>query len=140
MFDLRGKPATRARHGDTPEHRPASESTRAESSETETTPPQTPATSNATPLPPLAKLMPMRWAEAQRRMGDYDVESCPRCGARLAPVVVVLDPDEIRRTLEMRAPGGPVELLSQAPSRGPPQGQLPLPFVVRDVRRAPATA
>lgn len=142
MFDRRGKPATRARHEDSPEHQPdtASESTSAATSETETTVPQTTATSTALPLAPLAKLLPMPWAEAVRRMGDYNVETCPRCGARLAPVVVVLDPDEIRRTLELRAPAAQLPLLSQAPSRGPPRGQLPLPFAVPAGRQASAAA
>ena len=142
MFDRRGKPTPRARREDSTEHQPdtASESTSAATSETETKSPQAAVTSPALPLSPLAKLMPMPWAEAVRRMGDYDVEHCPRCGARLAPVVVVLDPDEIRRTLELRAPGGPVELLSQAPCRGPPGRQLPLPFAVPAGRQAPAAA
>jgi hypothetical protein len=129
LFDHRGEPTPRAQPKDSLEHSPDTVS--------ESTPPTTPEAE--TPLP-LTKLKPMRWAEAQRRMADYDVETCPRCGAQLAPVVVVLDPDEIRRTLELRAAGGPLPLLRQAPSRGPPRGQLPLPFAVPAGRQASKAA
>ena len=115
MFDRRSEPTPQARRKGLQEHQPdsscesSSKSTSVPTSEGETTPPRT---NVASPPSPLAKLEAMRWAEALRRMSDYDVESCPRCGARLAPVVVVLDPDEIRRTLELRAPG-PIPVLSQ---------------------------
>jgi hypothetical protein len=137
MFDRRGEPTPRARRQDPPVHEPGttSEPTFAPAPEAEIT-----TTHPAAPAPPLARLAPMGWAEAQRRMSDHDVEHCPRCGARLAPVVVVLDPGEIHRTLELRASGGPLPLLSQAPARGPPHGQLPLPFADRAASRAPAAA
>lgn len=137
MFDRRGGPTPRARRQDPPKPEPgtSSEPTFVPAPEAEIT-----TTHPAAPAPPLARLAPMGWAEAQRRMSDYDVENCPRCGARLAPVVVVLDPGDIHRTLELRASGGPVPLLSQAPARGPPHGQLPLPFAGPAASRAPAAA
>ena len=63
-----------------------------------------------------------------QRLGGHNVEHCPHCGALLRPITVVLEPVEIHRILAQHGVLAPVPLLSQAPARGPPVGQLPLPF------------
>ncbi len=87
----------------------------------------------------------MSWPEAMQRMSDQissllNFEDCPRCGARLAPLTVVLDPDEIQRALDQRGLVDSVPLLSRAPARGPPVGQLELPFPGRTSQRPPVAA
>jgi len=128
MFNQRGQPTPRARHDqsscppepeqqpNTPAQPPLAETSQAQGERT------------AVPPPPPQKLEPMSWAEAMHRMAAHNLEQCPRCGARLAPLTVVLDPDEIRRTLEDRGILDPIPPLSRAPARGPPHGQLTLPF------------
>ena len=75
-----------------------------------------------------------------QRMSGHNVEQCPSCGAQLAPITVVLDPEEIRRILDLRGILDPIPLLSQAPTRGPPTGQLELPYVSRTPQRPPVAA
>ena len=70
----------------------------------------------------------MPWAEAIERLSGHNVEHCPRCGAQLAPVTVVLDPEEIQRTLALRGLLDPLATLTESPSRGPPILQLSLLF------------
>jgi Putative transposase len=41
-----------------------------------------------------------RWAELLRRIWDVDVETCPRCGERMAILAFTLDPADIRATLD----------------------------------------
>ncbi len=82
----------------------------------------------------------MSWPEAMERMSGHNVEDCPWCGARLAPIIVVLDPDEVQRTLAQRGLLDPIAPLTQAPTRGPPVGQLQLPFPGSSDQRTPVAA
>ena len=61
-------------------------------------------------------------------MGNYEVETCPDCGAALSMVSAVLEPNAIRQALAGRELLDPIPELTRSPSRGPP-AQLPLDFV-----------
>lgn len=59
--------------------------------------PVVPAPSPAVPYVP--------WAELLRRTLAIDALRCPRCGGAMQPIALVLDPDEIEKTLErLRSP------------------------------------
>ena len=63
----------------------------------------------------------MSWAKLLRRMGGWEMEACPRCGAAMATLRLVTDPDEVRRTLETWGQAAvPNPPRPQAPPRGPP--------------------
>ncbi len=136
MFNRHGEPTPRSRQKGAQAQQP--ETVSDSSSENETTPTEPPSAPANPPLrhPPLQKLKPMTWTEAMERMADYNLDDCPRCGARLAPIVVVLDPDEIQLALDQRGLVDSVPLLSRAPARGPPVGQLELPFPGRTSQRS----
>ncbi len=140
MFNRHGEPTPRSRQKNAQAQQP--ETVSDSSSENETTPTEPPsAPANPPPRPPpLQKLRPMSWPEAMQRMSGHNFEDCPRCGARLAPLTVVLDPDEIQRALDQRGLVDSVPLLSRAPARGPPVGQLELPFPGRTSQRPPVAA
>ncbi len=56
-------------------------------------------------------------------MADYDMDTCPDCGAALRITGVVLEAHLIQRELEARGSPPPI---TRSPSRGPPSQQLPL--------------
>jgi hypothetical protein len=88
----------------------------------------TPAARGCARERPTAKLQRMSWAKLLRRMGGWEMEACPRCGAAMATLRLVTDPDEVRRTLETWGQAAvPTPPRPQAPSRGPP-AQLGLAF------------
>ncbi len=108
MFNRRGEPTPRARQKTSQEQQPEREisSPPHDSSSENETPPTEPPSAPANPpprSPPLQKLRPMSWAEAMERMAGHNVEACPWCGARLAPIIVVLD--QISCHLQMRFDG-----------------------------------
>jgi hypothetical protein len=140
MFNRRGEPTPRARQKPSQEQQPETVSDSSSENEIAPTEPLS-APANPPPRPPpLQKLRPMTRAEAMERMGGYNLDDCPRCGARLAPIIVVLDPDEIRRTLAQRGLLDPIAPLTRAPARGPPTGQLELPFPGGTAQRSPVAA
>ena len=76
---------------------------------------------------PTAKLHRMSWAKLLRRMGGWEMEACPQCGAAMATLRLVTDPDQVRRTLETWGQDAvPTPPRPQAPPRGPPASQLVL--------------
>ena len=77
------------------------------------------------PAPPPKNCHPTRkaptrvpWAELLRRVWDLDALRCERCGGRMQPVALVLDPAEAERYL--RHTGEFTPLPAPARSRGPP--------------------
>jgi hypothetical protein len=145
MFDRYAEPTPRARQKTTQEQQPETvpDSPSENVAESET-PPAGPLSAPENPPlrpPPLQKLRPMTWAEAMERMADYNLDDCPWCGARLAPVIVVLHAEEVHRTLVQRGLLDPIPPLTQAPARGPPVGQLELPFLGASIhQRSPVAA
>jgi len=91
LFSSNGKPTRAARH-DTP-------------------------TSTSSRLP---KLQRMNWARLLKRMADYDMDTCPECGAQLRMLSAVLDPAKVHRDLAGRGLLDPIPELARSPSRGPP--------------------
>ncbi len=83
---------------------------------------------SAPKLPTLPKSQRIAWARLLKRMGGYDMETCPDCGQALSIVSAVLEPHAIRRALALRGLLDPIPELTRSPSRGPP-AQLPFDFV-----------
>jgi hypothetical protein len=147
MLNRRGEPTPRAPERPSQEQQAATASEPTPTTEAALAPPA-PVEKTAPPPLPLQKLRPMSWPrrrlrrrirgaspKAMQRLGGHNVEQRPHCGALLRPITVVLDPDEIHRILAQRGIIAPVPLLSVAPARGPPAGQLQLPFP--ETSRAP---
>lgn len=72
----------------------------------------------STPKPPR-----IPWARLLKRMANYEMETCPDCGAQLVIVGVVLEPSKIQFALASR---GLLDPITNSPSRGPPSPQLNL--------------
>lgn len=68
----------------------------------------------------LPKLQRMNWARLLKRMADYDMDTCPECGAQLRMLSAVLDPAKVHRDLAARGLLDPIPELARSPSRGPP--------------------
>jgi hypothetical protein len=58
------------------------------------------------------------WAELLRRTFGLDVETCPRCGARMRLLALVTEPKNVERFLSHL--GEPTEPPPRAPARDPP--------------------
>jgi len=61
------------------------------------------------------------WAELLRRTFGIDIDTCPRCGARMRLIALITEPPEVARFL--RHLGEPTEPPSRAPARDPPYWQ-----------------
>lgn len=82
------------------------------------------------------KLQRMTWARLLKRMGGWDMDACPDCGAQLVIVGVILDPNEVTLVLSMRGLLS-VPQLDLSPARGPPlRGQLSFGFMREGKRSA----
>jgi hypothetical protein len=66
-----------------------------------------------TPRRPLSR----RWAELIYRIYEVDPLDCPRCGARMKILTLIIDPNVIRQILD--------HLDRKAPPRAPPPGEAP---------------
>ncbi len=86
--------------------------------------------SSASTSPPTPKLQRMSWARLLKRMGSWEMETCPDCGKPLRIVATLTDPHEIHRELATRGLLVPMPELTRSPSRGPP-GQLELDLDAR---------
>ena len=77
-----------------------------------------------------AKLQRISWAKLLHRMGGWEMETCPRCGAGMATLRLVTNPDEVRRTLDAWSDSHQAEPRRQPKARAPPgvTGQLALAF------------
>ena len=80
---------------------------------------------NAEPSTP--KLQRICWARLLRRVGGYDMETCPECGGVMRVTKCVLAAEPIRSILEAR--GGEREQCARPKARAPPEPQMMLPFV-----------
>ena len=70
------------------------------------------------PSPPASRAAARRWAYLMQRAFGIDVLQCPRCGARMRVLAVILDPRAIRRILvHLRLPAAPPPI---TPARAPP--------------------
>ncbi len=88
---------------------------------------------------PRPKLQRMAWARLLERMGGWDMETCPHCGAQLVVVGITLDPGDVARALS--ASGlMPVSQLDLSPARSPPRGQLTFAFLVGYTSASPRAA
>jgi hypothetical protein len=67
----------------------------------------------------LSKLQRISWAQLLERTMDFDMETCPECGATMKVVGFVLDPDEIALALDGH-PGQAEAARTEHPPRGPP--------------------
>jgi hypothetical protein len=76
----------------------------------------------------LPKLQRMTWARLLKRMAGFDMETCPRCDRPLRLLEIVLEPDAIAATLTASQRGYRRVGLTSISARGPPEGQLALPF------------
>jgi hypothetical protein len=67
----------------------------------------------------LSKLQRISWAHLLKRTMDFDMETCPECGAVMKVEGFVLDPDEIALALDGH-PGQAEAARTEHPPRGPP--------------------
>ena len=90
----------------------------------------TPSAHDCTNSPTTPKLQRMNWARLLKRMGGWEMEVCPDCGAQLVVVGITLEAEAVMRALSVRDLG-PQSQIDLSPARGPPlHGQLVLGFMI----------